>query len=226
MRRCAIILITAALMPLLFAPAAQARPVSYPGGWTLMLRNDAFQNSAHVHYTLDPAHSVGLRVRYDRGEDFTFTGAQLNRLMKRWNAPDSQANLYFRLGAGQAVDNIDRDDLRVKRASDGAVFLGLSGDWETRRYFVSASAEYWDNGRFGDASNYHARLGIAPYVANTGALHSWIMVEGHHRPESDGLQSEDNLGASLILRLFKGPSLLELGVDDQGEALLNYIHRF
>ena len=203
---------------------ADARPVSYPDAWTVMLRNDAYQNSAHVHYTFDTQHSIGLRLRYDREGDFTFTGAQLNRLMKRWNTSDSQANIYGRIGIGQVTDNLDSSELRLKRESDEALFLGVSGDWETRRYFVSATAEHWDNGRFGEFSNFHSRLGIAPYVANTGALHTWLIVEGHHRPESR--DDRDKVGATALLRFFKGPSLLEVGVDDQGEPLLNYIHRF
>ena len=112
-------------------------------------------------------------------------------------------------------------ELRSKRDADEGLFLGVSGDWETRRYFVSATAEHGESGRFGEFSMFHGRLGIAPYVANTGALHTWIMVEGLHRPEST-----EALTARAILRFFKGPALLEIGVDDQGEPLLNYIHRF
>ena len=205
----------------LLSGVAEARPVSYPDAWTVMLRNDVNQNSAHIHYTLDTQHSVGLRLRYDREGDFTFMGAQLNRLINRWNKVDSQANLYGRVAIGHVTDNLDDGELRLKRESDEGLFLGVSGDWETRRYFVSAAAEHWDNGRFGEFSEFHGRLGIAPYVANTGALHTWIMVEGHHRPES-----RDKVGASALLRFFKGPSLLEVGIDDTGEPLLNYIHRF
>ncbi len=205
----------------LLSGVAEARPVSYPDAWTVMLRNDVNQNSAHIHYTLDTQHSVGLRLRYDREDDFVFTGAQLNRLIKRWNKVDSQANLYGRIAIGQVSDNLDDVEMRLKRESDEGLFFGVSGDWETRRYFVSAAAEHWDNGRFGEFSEFHGRLGIAPYVANTGALHTWIMVEGHHRPES-----RNKVGASALLRFFKGPSLLEVGVDDTGEPLLNYIHRF
>ena len=200
---------------------AEARPVSYPDAWTVMLRNDANQNSAHVHYTFDTRHSVGPRLRYDRDNDFVFTGVQLNRLMKRWNKPDSQANIYGRFAVGQVTDNLDSAELRVKRDKDEAVFFGVSGDWETRRYFVSASAEHWENGRFGEFSSFHSRVGIAPYVANTGALHTWLMVEGHNRPES-----RDKVGGTALIRFFKGPSLLEVGIDDDGEPLLNYIHRF
>lgn len=217
MQKIAISIMAFALFPLV----AEARPVSYPEGWTVMLRNDVNQNSAHVHYTLDTNHSVGLRVRYDREGDFIFTGAQVNRLMKRWNKPDSQANIYGRIGLGYVSDDRDESEMRLEKDGDAALFIGVSADWETRRYFVSAAAEHWENGRFGEFSSFHSRLGIAPYVANTGALHTWFMIEGHHRPES-----QDKVAASALLRFFKGPALLEVGLDDRGEPLLNYIHRF
>lgn len=200
---------------------AQARPVSYPDGWTVMLRNDSIQNSAHIHYTFDTRHSLGLRLRYDRDGDFVFTGAQLNRLIKRWNKPDSQANIYGRVALGRVSDDHGAGELRLERGADQSLLLGVSADWETRRYFVSGSAEHWDNGGYGEFSSFHGRLGIAPYVANSGALHSWIMFEARHTPES-----RDKVSGVALLRFFKGPALLEAGVDDRGGPLLNYIHRF
>ena len=218
------LVITAALLTYgLTALPAQARPVSYPTGWTVMLRNDAYINSAHVHYTPDPKHSIGLRVVYDRQGDFVYSGAQGNRLIKRWNKPDSQANIYAMLSAGLIADETSGPQAR---GDDAGGFIGLAADWETRRYFISASAEHWERGRYGDETLYHGRLGIAPYVAGTGALHTWFMIEGHHRPESSGPRQDDKLGVTAILRFFKGPSLVEVGVDDQGEPMLNYIHRF
>lgn len=215
-------------LPAIFIAAAlpalaEARPVSYPSGWTVMLRGDADFNSVHAHYTPDPKHSIGLRVIYDRDRDFVYTGAQINRLIKRWNKHDSQANIYGMISAGIVTDETSS---QLAREDDAGGFIALAADWETRRYYVSARAEHWERGRFGDETAYHGRLGIAPYVAGTGALHTWFMVEGRHRPESDGPISEDKLRATALLRFFKGPSLLELGVDDQGEPMLNYIHRF
>lgn len=206
------------VLSLSFASAAEARPVSYPDGWTLNISNDVNQNSVLAHYTLDTNHALGLRLRYDREGDFTFVGAQLNRLVKRWNKPDSQANIYGRVAIGHVFDDASGP---LKRDDDEALFIGVSGDWETRRYFVSAEAQHWENGRFGEFSSFRGRLGIAPYVANTGALHTWFMVEGYNRPES-----RDKVSAAALLRFFKGPSLLEVGVDDQGEPMLNYIHSF
>lgn len=219
-----LLVITAVLLTYgLTALPAQARPVSYPSGWTVMLRNDADINSAHVHYTPDPKHSIGLRVVYDRQGDFIYTGAQGNRLIKRWNKRDSQANIYGMVSAGLIADETSGP---LARADDAGGFIGLAADWETRRYFISASAEHWERGHYGDETLYHGRLGIAPYVAGTGALHTWFMIEGHHRPESSGPRQREKLGATALLRFFKGPSLVEVGIDDQGEPMLNYIHRF
>lgn len=204
---------------LTMAMAAQARPVSYPGGWTLMIRNSADQNSLHAHYTLDKDHSIGLRVRKDRDADALFIGPQAVRLIKRWNKPDSQANIYGRAAIGLVTDISDSP--LPARADDIGAFIGVSADWETRRYFTAARFEHWQQGRFGNRSLYHARLGVAPYVANTGALHTWIMVEGHYRPKTD-----NELGATALLRFFKGPGLLELGIDTQKQPVVNYIHRF
>lgn len=207
------------------ANAAQARPVSYPGGWTLMIRNNADQNSLHAHYTLDKDHSLGLRVRNDRNADALFIGPQAVRLIKRWNKPDSQANIYGRAAIGLVTDISDSplimDAPMPSRQDDIGTFIGVSADWETRRYFTAARFEHWDQGRFGSRSFYHTRLGIAPYVAGTGALHTWIMAEGHYSPEED-----KELGATALLRFFKGPSLLELGIDTQKKPVINYIHRF
>jgi len=207
------------LLAALLAPAVNARPVSYPEAWTLMIRNDADINSLHIHYTPDTQHSIGLRLRYDRDAEALFTGGQINRLIKRWNEVDSQANFYGRIGVGRVTDqsSLGRDD-------EWGLFAGLSADWETRRYFISGAVEHWAQGEFGDKSSAHGRLGIAPYVANTGALHTWIMVEGHYRP--DEADDEDVYGATALLRFFKGPSLLEIGVDNKGEPVANYIHRF
>ena len=39
-----------AMMVMMVAQAAHARPVSYPGGWTWMQTNDGDMNGAHLHY--------------------------------------------------------------------------------------------------------------------------------------------------------------------------------
>ena len=38
----------------------KARPVSYPGGLTLMLMNSSMKNSLHTHYSPTSKHIFGL----------------------------------------------------------------------------------------------------------------------------------------------------------------------
>ena len=95
-------------------------------------------------------------------------------------------------------------------------------DWETRRWFVSYKARAFEAGDLDAGVMQAARVGVAPYVAGFGDLHSWIMVEVDHRPDSD-----DPVGVTPLVRFFKGPALLEVGwsvTDDQ--PLANFTYRF
>jgi len=78
--------------------------------------------------------ALGLRLRYDRDGDYSFVGAQLNRLVKRWNKPDSQANIYAHAALGTVIDDSSGP---LTREDDLGLFIGASGDWETRKYFFT-----------------------------------------------------------------------------------------
>jgi hypothetical protein len=174
--------------------AVQARPVSYPGGWTMITEHSGDENNALLHYTVTPTTAIGYRVAYDRETNTTYNGAQLNYLVKRWNNPGSQANIYLKSSLGVAKDNLEG-------------FAGLQADWEDRRFMVmyeSMVMESPDNRR----SKFHQEigLGIAPYVAEFGALHTWMMFHVMQRP-----QEEDNWQFQPMLRFFKGTVLVEGG---------------
>lgn len=205
-----------ALAALTAAPSALARPVSYPGGWTVMAMNDDAMSSLLVHYSPSADWSVGWRENWARDEDWVFTGAQINRLVRRWNNPGSQANFYIK-GALGGVGSEARplDDL------DLGGMVEIAADWETRRWFLSADAVYWNAGDFGDSTQYRARVGVAPYIAEFGGLHTWLMLQATHRPDAD-----DELVLTPLARFFYGTHLWEVGVTDRGEGLFNWIIRF
>jgi len=196
------------------AAPASARPVSYAGGWTGMQENNGMYSSLHVHYSPTATDSIGLYVEQNQDMDQTFTGLQYNRLVRRWNAPQSQGNLYLKLGAGAA-------DPFGSEGADFGSFAGIAADWETRRVFVSYDARARDFG--GDESLTHAaRIGLAPYVAEFGALHTWAMVQVENNPEAD-----NPVTVTPLLRLFKGPLLVEAGYTlEEEEFLLNWTWRF
>lgn len=195
-------------------PLIHARPVSYPGGVTLMLMNDGQRHSAHVHYSPTARISLGYRFEDWRDRDFTLHAFQINNLLKRWNKKHSQANVYLKSGLG--VVNPDSGS-----GSEVAGFTGIAADWENRRHFISYQNRYTQAGDVDDFYQQSARVGWAPYVGNYGDLHTWLMLDIRHMPEAD-----DKVVITPLLRLFKDIHLVEAGISDNGDITFNYVFRY
>ena len=197
--------------------SVQARPVSYPDGWTVMQMNDVDSNSLHVHYTPNRHYSIGYKAQRWREKDWQFHGAQLNYLLKRWNAPASQANVYLKNGIGLAYSDYRSFDSHRELAA----FTSLAMDWEDRRWFTSYENHLLYAGDIEKHFVQKARIGFAPYIGDYGDLHSWLMLQVDHNPTAD-----DKLTFTPMVRFFKGETLAEIGVSDEGDALFNWIVRF
>lgn len=194
---------------------ADARPVSYPSGWTVMQMNNGDMSSAHIHYSPTFTDSIGLYSERNWGEDWHFTGVQYNRLVKRWNKPNSQANLYLKGAIGQADPFGDGADV------EAAGFVGIGADWETRRWFVSYEGRAYDLG-FDQDARQSARVGVAPYIGDYGDLHTWLMLQVENQPEA-----ETPTTLTPLVRFFYDVQLLEIGYTPETEELmLNWIVRF
>ncbi|GAB5388179.1 MAG: hypothetical protein Alpg2KO_11470 [Alphaproteobacteria bacterium] len=161
--------------------------------------------------------SVGYKFEYWRDQEFTINAVQMNNLLHRWNKPDSQANLYLKSGAGVAHSNAGATD----GDSNFAAYTGLAADWEDRRFFVSYQNRYTEAGDIADFFTQSARVGFAPYEGDYGDLHTWLMLQVDHAPESD-----DTYTVTPMVRLFKDVHLLEAGMNNRGEVLFNYIFRY
>ena len=196
------------------APMAEARPVSYPGGWTAMQMNNGDASSLHLHYSPTASDSIGFYAERNWAEDVQFTGLQYNRLLKRWNGPSSQANTYLKLGVGEA-------DPFGDAAGELSGFAAFAADWETRRWFTSYEARATDYA--GNQSLRHsARVGVAPYIGDFGDLHTWLMLQVDNHPEA----AEPTTTTPLI-RFFKDVQMVEIGYTLETEELLaNWIIRF
>ena len=191
---------------------AVARPVSYPGGWTIITENNGDQNYGLVHYTFTPKLAVGYRVDYDRDSKDTFHGVQMNNLLKRWNNPDSQANIYLKSAAGVSAKGSDLEGM-----------IGMQADWEDRRWMIM-----YENNAMASPNDMRREfrqslgLGVAPYVAEFGSLHTWIMPHILHQPED-----KKNWQFAPMLRMFKGPVLFEAGYNVTTKTpLFNAMIRF
>lgn len=195
----------------------QARPVSYPGGWTVMQMNDGEKNIAHIHYSPTAKTSVGYKFEYWRDRDMTVNAVQVNHLLRRWNRPDSQANLYLKSGIGVA----NSDGLAADSKTSLAGFMGIATDWEDRRHFVSYANRYTWVDEVDAFFQQSFRLGWAPYEGDYGDLHTWLMLQVEHSPESD-----NQLTLTPLVRLFKDVHLLEAGMSNRRELVFNYIFRY
>lgn len=204
-------------MGLIIPNSALARPVSYPGGWTFITENDGDANAALVHYSPTAKTALGYRIEYRRDSDFTIHALQMNNLLKRWNNPDSQANIYLNSGIGFARSDAGEFDGH----SQAAGFIGFATDWEDRRYFASYKNRITEAGDLGGFFAQSARLGWAPYEGDYGDLHSWIMLDVKHTPVG-----EHDFSVTPMVRLFKDVHLLEAGISNHGEILFNYIFRY
>ncbi|MEZ4753073.1 MAG: hypothetical protein R3A13_02040 [Bdellovibrionota bacterium] len=210
-------LLIAALILTFTASSALARPVSYPGGTTVMSKNDERVNSFHLHYSPTAKYSVGYRGEYWHDDEFYLHSAAVNVLLRRWNMPRSQANFYLKSGLGFAYSDYQDFDSEYEPLA----YSGVSLDWENQRFFVM----YENRGIYADDidRSYHqkARLGIAPYIGEYGDLHTWLMVEFAHHPGT-----EDSFSITPLLRFFYSVYMAEVGVSTDGDLTANLVIRF
>lgn len=199
------------------APYAEARYIDFPGSRTVMSMNDGENNSAHFFYTIKPYWSVGYEADYWRTDEFFLQTAQTAWLLKRWNLPDAQANLYARGGIGAAYSDAGSFDGHWQAAGSA----GIAFDAENRRLYGAYENRYVEAGDIFDGFEQKARVGVAPYVAEYGALHTWLILQLDHRPWSD-----DEISWTPMVRFFKGDILVEAGVSDNGKPLFNVMIRF
>lgn len=205
------LLMLIALLLIMHVPA-YARPVSYQGGWTVMSMNNTDTQSLHLHYSPTAKNSIGARTELWERRNLSLYSAQYNYLLKRWNKRHSQSNIYFKSGLGLGVTTV---------ANSATVFTGLAADWENRRLYTSYANRYIDSGQNGYFYRQNMRIGIAPYIANYGQLHTWLMLQANHWQDT-----EETITLSPIIRLFTGAHLVEIGMMNDNSLIANYVYRY
>lgn len=191
------------LMPL----AAHAKPIPYTGGWMVMQENNTRENLFHTVYGISPDFSAGLSSEWFKDKQYWLHSAQGNYLAYRDNKPGAQTNVFLMSGVGAAVKN------------DGeypAGWVGLLADWETRRYFLS----YDNNLTYAESLEtsfaQKVKAGVAPYIGEYDDLHTWLMVQFEHYPNTGR-----EFVVTPLIRLFKGNYLGELGYGSDHKILFN-----
>ncbi|MDX2275028.1 MAG: hypothetical protein NW206_06215 [Hyphomonadaceae bacterium] len=188
---------------------SDARPVTYPGGWMGMVEHRDESTMVETTVTLTPRLAVGWHDEWDNESDWQFHGPMVAGLAKRWNMPDAQANIFWMAGAGVIYDDV----ASVGGDSEAAGYVGLEADWENRRFYTLYQARAFWSEDIDQTFTQRLRLGVAPYVAEAGALHTWAILQIDHEAEDD-----NSVSVTPLLRFFKDTTLLEAGVSLDGDA--------
>jgi hypothetical protein len=195
------------------AQPARAKPLSYVGGTMVMQENDETGYTLTIDYTFNPHFALGVYSKYEiGGNDFWIAGPQLNTLIKRWNLPDGQGNIFSMTGAGIA---------RQGSNSQPATWAGLLADYETRRWFFSYEPRLMYAGNIEKSFWERGYAGFAPYLANYDELNTWLLIRADHHPAKD-----DHFVVTPVLRFFYKTIWFEAGYSSNNHVMVNWTVQF
>lgn len=158
-------------------------------------------------YTFHPRFSVSYEyLSWKNGlhlqSESDLSVAQVNALVKRWYSRDSQGNIYAGIGGGE----------------DDTFSYQVEADWEDRKYYIVGGYRVLDTSQADRVELVKARLGFAPYVANTGALHTWLIAE---YMKNDLMDDKESL--TPFIRMFHQNILIELGYSFDHQFRFNFM---
>lgn len=204
---------------LLVQSGAWAKPIAFQDGTTLMYEfGGGTMQEAQAFYAPRYWWSLGGGyVRLDE-EDDKFSReiayARANLLVKRWNLPAAQANIFAWGGVGSARGS----DFEGRETATNA---GFQMDAESLRWYASLKSDFQHSRAFAHRIDT-LQLGIAPYRHDYQRLATWILVQGRYYTGD----LYDGVEPALLLRFFRGPVWFEVGATADGELqsmlMINY----
>ena len=99
-------------------------------------------------------------------------------------------------------------------------YLALQSDWETRRFYSFLKVDYY--GLKTSTLQLQGRIGIAPYIADFDAIHTWLILQ-----ISDVIEKNSHTSTLLpIIRVFRDSILVEFGSNFSGDSYINFMYHF
>lgn len=203
------------LLPVL----AVAKPIAFAKGTTVMAERGAgTMNEVQVFYAPRYWYSTGggwLELTSEDGrKQRHITYLRGNLLVKRWNLPGAQANVFVWGGFGRATGN----DFA---GSTLARHVGVQADYETRRVYSAFRSDLQESDHFSHRIDT-LQLGWAPYKHDYDTLATWFVLQ--ERRYTGGLM--EGTETALLVRFFKGGTWVEAGATTDGKlqamAMFNF----
>lgn len=195
---------------------AEARPITYIGGRVLVA--EAHSDSLAWRYGYSgsfrwSASVGGLYVDgFERTKTLNVNYVRGARLLKRWNWPEAQANLFVWGGLGHAM---------ISDSSELSSHAGFQADFETRKIYTSLVSEHHQGSNWRYRTDVIA-VGFAPYEHDFEKTALWIVFKGMRSTHV----LEDQARSAVMLRLFNPKWWFEVGVHNNGDLLGNVMFNF
>lgn len=214
---------------LLFLACLQANihAVAGPMGFSesFMAMGDFNNNwrETFINYAITPRDAFGVSATYMRADDKsksrTLEEVTYTRLLKRWNAPHAQANLWFQggIGALQGEDKLVGENRDFDKVM---ITPGVQFDYETTRIYFQASHRLYR----ASAINHDytsVRAGFSFYESDYESTQPWLIVEARNM---NGLS--EKVEVTPMLRLINKSFFVEAGVNNAHEPRFNFMYIF
>ena len=204
-------------LALLASACAQAGPMGFKGSTMAMGDFSPNWKEAWVNHAVTPRDAFGAGGVAMRSDDKrlsrNFTELTYTRLLHRINGAHSQANFWLVAGAGKLTGN----DFA---GSKTMLAPGVSADYETTRFYASASARLYR----GPGINHDfvsARTGFSFYEVDYDETQPWLIVEARRMR---GLSEKTEI--TPMLRLIHNRYFVELGMNNMKQGRFNFMYIF
>lgn len=202
---------------LLAGAISHAGPMGFEGSWMAMGDLGPNWRDVWTNYALTSRDAVGAGYLYMRSDDKSksreLTEATYTRLVKRWNQPSAQANIWFVTGLGALRGN----------DFEGTKFVytpGLQADYETTRIHFGGTARlYRASGVKHDFLSL--RGGFSFYEAEYDETQPWLILEARHMQDLS-----DRVEFTPMLRLVNKRFFIEGGVSNNRDVRFNFMYIF
>ncbi len=215
---------------------AHAKPIAFADGWTFMHERDSNMIQTEFFYAPKYWFSFGPTTSIMKSDDhlnqMTTTLAQANYLVRRWNLPGAQANIFASYGIGKSLTtqwransaNGVNSPLTKQDFNETAQRFVLQGDFETRQFYASIKADRYQTPLFLDRIDT-AQIGVSPYAHDYDDLAIWFVAQVKKYRGVHFSQPDKTEGGAFV-RLFRKNIWVELGVNERRKSqmmlMINY----
>jgi hypothetical protein len=203
------------MISLLASLTAHAAPMGFKDSWMTMGDFSKTYRELTANYALTPRDAIGVTSTYMQTNNHS--QSQINneltytRLIKRWNMPEAQANIWFIGGVGETTGN-------YFSGTKATVSPGIQADYETTRLYASANARiYIADGITNNIVS--ARTGFSFYEANYDETQPWLIVEARRMS-----MVSDAYEVTPMLRLIHNRFFVEAGANFHGQPRLSFMY--